>query len=161
MKVRSSPCNIFQSDKTKMLILYVMLVSILFVISTSLVRSQISLGATPKTIVVQRITTVAQEPLPGEEWLEPGIAAKVSNFLYSAYDYLRKLIVYMLEQTIFKGQPGLATFYGDAATFLASITALYILISLVTMARRVVMVVLIIGWVLFVVSILIRARVPT
>ena len=152
MKVKSSPCNIFQSNKTKMLILYIMLVSILFVIS---------LGVTPKTIVAQRITTVAQEPLPGEEWLEPGIAAKATNFLYSAYDYLRKLIVYMLEQTIFKGQPGLATFYGDAATFLASITALYILISLVTMARRVVMVVLIIGWVLFVVSIVIRARIPT
>ncbi len=160
MKVKSGPCNIFRSNKTKMLVLYVMLASILLVISTSLVRSQISSGASSETVLAQRITTVAQEPVPGEEWLEPGMGAKVTNFLYSAYAYLRNLVVYMLEQTVFNGQPELASFYGGAATFLASITALYILISFVTMARRVVMVVLIIGWVLFVVSIVVRTRMP-
>ena len=161
MRKKLSSCDVFRSNRRRIIILYVILASILSASFTSLVHSQTSFGTFPKIIRTQSITIAVQEPVPEEEWLKPGIVSQATNFLYSIYAYLRKLVVYMLEQTIFKGQPGLASFYGEAATFLASITALYVILSLVTLARRVVMVVLIIGWVLFAVSIVIRAGIPT
>jgi len=92
-----------------------------------------------------------QEILPG-----PGLLEKAANFLYTLYDYVRKAIIFSLEKTIFKDNPGLADFYGDAASFLASLTAVYLLLLLVASAKKIIGVLLLLGWVLFALTIVIR-----
>jgi len=92
-----------------------------------------------------------EEVLPG-----PGFLEKAANFLYTIYDYIRKAIVFSLEKTIFKENPKLADFYGDAASFLASLTAVYLLLLLIASAKKIIGVVLILGWSLFFVTMLIR-----
>jgi len=92
-----------------------------------------------------------QEILPGPSFLE-----KAANFLYVLYDYVRKAIVFLLEKTIFKENPKLADFYGDVASFLASLTAVYLLLLLVSSAKKIIGLLLLLGWALFIVAILVR-----
>lgn len=89
--------------------------------------------------------------LPGPSFLE-----KAANFLYVIYDYIRKAIVFLLEKTIFKGNPKLAGFYGDVASFLASLTAVYLLLLLVASTKKIIGILLLLGWTLFGIAIFIR-----
>lgn len=93
----------------------------------------------------------SKEVLPG-----PNLMEKAANFLYLIYDYIRKTIVYLLEQTLFRENPKLASFYGEVSTFLASITAVYLLLLLIASARKVVGIILLLGWIFFAVAILAR-----
>lgn len=70
------------------------------------------------------------------------------NFIYAVYYYIRDLIKYVLETTIFRGYPEYATTYGDAFTLLISLTTLYVILELFTAAKKVVKIVLILGWIL-------------
>lgn len=86
----------------------------------------------------------------------PGIIDYVANFLFMIYDYLRKGVAFILEQTIFKADPELADFYGEVATFLASLTAIFIILEVVGASKKVVKLLLIFGWILFIGSIVIK-----
>ncbi len=85
-------------------------------------------------------------PLP-EISLEAGI-----NILYAAYYYLRSAIMSVLESTIFVENPDAAALYADSITFLASITAIYLILEFFTTAKRIVRLVMILGWILLIVS---------
>ena len=87
---------------------------------------------------------------------EPGIIDYITNFLFTIYDYLKKGIVFLLEQTIFKTNPQLADYYAEVAAFLASITAIFIILEVVSVSKKIVKILLILGWLLFVCSIVIR-----
>jgi hypothetical protein len=105
----------------------------------------------------------AQEPsevpaLPQvPEVIGPAIVEHVANFIYTVYNGLTKALSFLLEQTIFKEYPKLAEFYGQIASFLISITAVYLILLLVTAAKKVIGLLLILGWALFIVTIAIRA----
>ncbi len=92
-----------------------------------------------------------EEFLPG-----PGFLEKAANFLYLLYDYIKRAVIFLLEKTIFQQNPKLATFYGEVATFLASLTAIYLLLLLISSAKKVIGVVLLLGWALFFVAIIFR-----
>lgn len=87
---------------------------------------------------------------------EPGIIDYIANFLFTIYDYLKKGIVFLLEQTIFKTNPQLADYYAEVAAFLASITAIFIILEVVSVSKKIVKILLILGWLLFVCSIVMR-----
>jgi len=87
---------------------------------------------------------------------EPGIIDYVANFLFTIYDYLKKGIVFILEQTIFKTNPQLADYYAEVAAFLASLTAIFIILEVVSVSKKIVKILLILGWLLFVCSIVMR-----
>jgi len=104
-----------------------------------------------------QIQNLQQVEKPSENFLKgPGFLEKAANFLYIIYDYIRRAIVFLLEKTLFKGNPKLADFYGDVASFLASLTAVYLLLLLVSSAKKIIGVVLLLGWALFGVAILLR-----
>ena len=86
----------------------------------------------------------------------PGIIGYVANFLFMIYDYLRKGVAFILEQTIFKADPELADFYGEVVTFLASLTAIFIILEVVGASKKVVKFILIFGWLLLIGSIVIK-----
>jgi len=98
------------------------------------------------------------EPVAIPELVEPGIAEQAMNFIYTIYNGLTKALSFLLEQSVFKEYPDLAEFYGQIASFLIAITAVYLILLLVTAAKKVIGIVLILGWVLFAVTLVIRAR---
>lgn len=81
---------------------------------------------------------------------------QAANFLSTLYTYLRDFISTMLEKTLFKENPDLAFFYGDAVALLTSLTALYLVLVLATITRRVIGGILVLGWALLIVSIVLK-----
>ena len=87
---------------------------------------------------------------------EPGIIDSIANFLFTMYDYLKKGIVFILEQTVFKTNPQLADYYAEVAALLASLTAIFIILEVLSVPKKVVKILLILGWLLFLFSIAMR-----
>lgn len=108
-------------------------------------------------ILIASFTLLAFQPvLAASNPSVLNIADQALNFIYPFYSYLTNAITYLLEQTIFKSSPQLAQTYGDVATFLATLTAIYIILEVFAIAKRIVRVLLALGWVLFAVAIGIR-----
>jgi len=109
------------------------------------------------------IAAISQEPsgtlkpVQVPEIIKPGLAEQAMNFVYTIYNGLTKALSFLLEQSVFKEYPELAEFYGQIASFLIAITALYLILLLVTAAKKIVGLLLIIGWALFIVTLIIRA----
>ncbi len=74
------------------------------------------------------------------------------NFLYTIYYFLRSAIITLLEATLFKAEPDAALLYGDSITMLTTITAIYIILEFFTTAKRIVKIILILGWVFLIIS---------
>ena len=87
---------------------------------------------------------------------EPGVIDSIANFLFTMYEYLKKGIVFILEQTVFKANPQLADYYAAAAAFLASLTAVFIMLEVLSVPKNLVKILLILGWLLFLASIAMR-----
>lgn len=87
---------------------------------------------------------------------EPGVIDSVANFLFTMYEYLKKGIMYILEQTVFKANLQLADYYAAAAAFLASLTAIFIMLEVLSIPKNLVKILLILGWLLFLASIAMR-----
>jgi len=87
---------------------------------------------------------------------EPGVIDSIANFLFTMYEYLKKGIMFILEQTVFKANPQLADYYAAAAAFLASLTAIFIMLEVLSVPRNLVKILLILGWILFLSSIAMR-----
>ncbi len=75
------------------------------------------------------------------------------NVVYTAYYYLRELISYVLEVTLFRANPKAAPLYADAVTLLAVLTLLFLALELFTSAKRIVAILLIAGWALLILSV--------
>lgn len=74
-------------------------------------------------------------------------------FLRTAYDLLRSFIGNILANTLFKAAPQTADIYSDALSLLISLTALYLLLEFVTIGKRIIKTILILGWVLLLIAI--------
>ncbi len=79
----------------------------------------------------------------------------IVNVLYLVYSAVRSLIQFIFELTITQGSPELALKFADATTLLVTITAVWIILEFTTSLKKVVRIVVIIGWVLLIVSMLI------
>lgn len=74
------------------------------------------------------------------------------NVVYFFYDLLRSFISFIVEQTILKGRPQLAESFSSAITVLITITAIYILLVFVTVAKKILGIILVLGWILLIIS---------
>jgi len=75
------------------------------------------------------------------------------NFLYAIYYFIRDIITFILENTLFKEAPEIAVMYGDIITFLISITAIYILLVMIESVKKYFKIILVLGWGLLFLSI--------
>lgn len=75
------------------------------------------------------------------------------NFLYAIYYFMRDIIRFILENTLFKEFPEYAALYGDVITFLISITAIYLVLVMFEAVKKYVKIILILGWGLLILSI--------
>lgn len=78
----------------------------------------------------------------------------VVNFLYFLYTLVRDAIATLLEETVFKARPELAAQFGDAITLLTALTAVYVIMALFEAAKRIVRIILLLGWGLLIVAML-------
>lgn len=79
----------------------------------------------------------------------------IINFFYLIYQAVRDVIQYIFESTIMKVDPSLAAKYADATTILITITAILIIFETFTAARKILRILVILGWVLLILSIVI------
>jgi len=85
--------------------------------------------------------------------LPPLQPEQIINFLYAIYYFLRDFISFILQNTIFKNYPQYAATYGDAITFLISITAVYLILELISSAKKIIKIILVLGWALLFITI--------
>ena len=66
--------------------------------------------------------------------------------LLMLYNWLVYIVKYTLEVTVFKENPDLAQKYADAIGILSSITAIYLIFVLFESAKKILKVILVLGW---------------
>ncbi len=86
----------------------------------------------------------------------PGNIDNIANFIFTIYDYLKKAVASLLEQTIFRADPEIADYYGQVTTLLASLTAIFIILQAVEASRKIVRFLLIFGWLLLIGSVVLK-----
>jgi hypothetical protein len=94
------------------------------------------------------VIILPQPPLP------PISPEQLVNFLYAIYYFLRDALAYLLQITLFAEHPEYAATYGDAITFLISLTALYLILEFISAAKKWVKIILILGWGLLILTII-------
>lgn len=75
-------------------------------------------------------------------------------FLRTIYDQIKTILQTLLKETLFKTRPDLAQTYSEAITLLVTLTTIYILLTFVVAARKIIMAILILGWVLLILSLI-------
>ncbi|MEM3692552.1 MAG: hypothetical protein QXI39_00815 [Candidatus Bathyarchaeia archaeon] len=91
----------------------------------------------------------------------PELSLKAAiNILYALYYFLRGAISFILEGTIFQGEPGKAALYGDAITILAALTLIYLILELFEAGKKVVRIFLVVGWALLIASVIAERFIP-
>ncbi len=81
--------------------------------------------------------------------------------LISVYNWLSDFLTRILQETILKNNPSIAHDYGSAIALLISLTAIYILLTLVAAFRKILGIILALGWILLIAAIFLRASTGT
>jgi len=77
------------------------------------------------------------------------------NFFYLFYRAVRDFIQYIFEATIMKAEPALAAKYADATTILVTVTAVLLVLEVFSAAKKVLRILVALGWTLLVVSVVV------
>ena len=91
--------------------------------------------------------------IPGDS----SIFVYAMTFLATAYAALKAAIEKLLEETVFKANPQLASQYAEGVSILVALTAIYLILEFVSSAKRIVRAVLVLGWVLLIVALVISS----
>lgn len=87
--------------------------------------------------------------------------SSVGVLITRAYRVLEEFIASLLADALFKTRPELASQFSGPLSLLVSLTALYLLLTLVTAAKRVIGAILIIGWALLMAAIALTVAMPS
>ncbi len=74
------------------------------------------------------------------------------TFLRTIYNLIRTFLETILNETIFKASSELSSLYSDALTLLITLTAFYLVLELVSVGKRIIKIILILGWVLLLIA---------
>jgi hypothetical protein len=80
--------------------------------------------------------------------------------LLTIYNWLVNIITTILQQTIIKDNPDIAREYGSALALLISVTAIYLLLVLVSAFKKILGVIIAIGWLAIIIAIMLRIVSP-
>ena len=100
--------------------------------------------------------TPQENPLIPSISVGPGTIDNIANFIFTIYDLIKKGVASLLEQTIFRADPEIADYYGQVATLLASLTAIFIILQAVDASKKIVKFLLIFGWLLLIGSVVLK-----
>jgi|YelNatPaOPRAMG01_1025707.scaffolds.fasta_scaffold07961_1 hypothetical protein len=76
------------------------------------------------------------------------------DFLRQVYLYLREVIRWFLENTLFKAKPQLSEQFADPIILLCSLTAILLIFELISNTRKILAATVILGWTILIVSII-------
>jgi len=89
-----------------------------------------------------------------------GTADMIVNGLLALYNWFVSIITYILQQTILKENPDIAREYGSAIALLVSLTAVYLLVTLISAFRKILGLILAIGWIVLIAALVMRIASP-
>jgi len=89
-----------------------------------------------------------------------GTADMIVNGLLALYNWFVSTITYILQQTIIKENPDIAREYGSAIALLVSLTAVYLLVTLISAFRKILGLILAIGWIVLIAALVMRIASP-
>ena len=117
------------------------------------------LGATLTTSAVSSNTslingTQIDQKIPAPP---PSLFQKILNYVAYGYNWLVGLIQNILQSTLLKQDPSLANTYANIIAWLVPLTALYILLTVLEVARRFIGYIIASGWI-FLLVVLFLAR---
>jgi len=84
--------------------------------------------------------------------MDPQLFEWIIRTLLTLYNWFTTLVRVMLLSTILHGHEELASEYANAISLLSSITAFYLLLTLFEGAKKVLKILLIIGWILLAIA---------
>lgn len=109
--------------------------------------------STPSIVFKNRATLNVPEAFKSKEQKIPGQSI---TFLFANYNYLKKRIAFLLEQVLFKTFLREYHFYSGIASFLASLTSLFLTPQAANRKKKIVRVAFVPGWILSYFSIISR-----
>jgi len=87
-------------------------------------------------------------------------ADMIVNGLLTIYNWMVNLITTILQQTILKDNPDMAKQYGSALTLLISLTAIYILLVFISAFKKILGIIIAIGWLALIAALALRIAAP-
>ena len=81
----------------------------------------------------------------------------IINLLGIAFNWLRSMIETLLNMTLFKVNPGLVDSFASTIALLITLTTIYIILVFVSSAKKILGIVLVLGWGLLIVSLILSA----
>jgi len=87
----------------------------------------------------------------------PNFPGQLLNYIALAYNWIVNEIQYILQTTILAHDPSLASTYANIMTWLVSLTAIYIILTVVEVVRKFIGYIILIGWV-FLILVMMFAR---
>jgi hypothetical protein len=83
--------------------------------------------------------------------------SQIINLFYLAFDGLKSIMRTIIDQTIFRYRPEVADSFSTTISLLITITAIYLILIFISSAKKVLGIILALGWGLLVVSIVLSA----
>ncbi len=82
-------------------------------------------------------------------------ASQIVSYLVGFFEQVRQYVKHYLEVYVFSKNPALASKFGDYLVFLVTLTVIYALIEVVEGFKRLLRLLVILGWVLFIILLVI------
>ena len=120
----------------------------------SIIILGISLGATASSVLNSTQLQQAAQQIPPPP---SNLFQEILYYIAQGYNWLVGLIQNLLQSTLLKADPGLASAYANIIAWLIPLTALYILLTLVEVARKFLGYLILAGWA-FLILVLVLAR---
>jgi hypothetical protein len=132
------------------------LVPLLFLVITSLTIPSIGMSTNSTNTNIINSTQVKNivQKIPAPP---PNLFIKILNFSAQWYNLTVKFVQENLQSTILKEDPSLANTYANIIAWLVTLTAVYIVLTFIEVARKFIGFLIVIGWT-FVILLLLLAR---
>jgi len=121
--------------RTKILLLLLLLGITITVVTTA-----------ATTTTTNNSTTIQSIPTSPSGFFQEGL-----NYVAQGYNWLVDFIQNILQKTLLKQDPSFATTYANIITWLVSLTAIYIILTVIEVSRRFIGYVITAGWILIIV----------
>jgi hypothetical protein len=87
----------------------------------------------------------------------PNLPGQILNYVALAYNWIVNEIQNILQSTILARDPGLASTYANIITWLVSLTAVYIILTVIEVVRKFIGYIILIGWI-FLIAVMLFAQ---
>jgi hypothetical protein len=122
-----------------------------FVFMAVVLLGVVATGSTNTTTVNSSNSSQIQQSLQLIPQPPPNLPEQILNYVALAYNYIVNGIQGILQSTILVQNPSLAHEYANILAWLVSLTAIYIILTVVEVVRKFIGYIILIGWVFLVV----------